>query len=132
MGDTYTDGVIQTGSRILHIGTTWSSENWREYVATAFNLTRPSKATEQMDQNDKPAKQKLTAGWVTGTATLQFPSAEEWTVPLFGEFAITGLNPDNKDECEVFVISEVGRAETQGGERMQNISFRKVITPIGI
>lgn len=127
MSDSYNDGGLQTGSRILTIGKTWNDEDAKAYVATSFSVNRPSSTIEQRDQDNKPSKQKSEAGFVTGSATLQFPDAKEWGVQFGWEFRVSGLetNDAGEDVTETFYIDSVGRSESQGAERQQNITFRK-------
>lgn len=119
----YNDGTLQTGSRVLTIGST-------DYIADNFSVNRPTKTIEQNDESDKPRKQKTYTTWVTGTATLQLDDKP----PAFGDtFTVddmlyeynTATPPVLTAVTETFYITDVGQTESQGAEKKVNISFRK-------
>lgn len=116
------DGNVKRGSRKLEIGGT-------TYVASTFNVTRPTKTLEQTDDQDKPDGQATYETFVTGTATLQYPAAQNFDPSLDQEFTVDDLLPPTGSPAapveETFYISEVGRAESQGALRQINVSFRK-------
>jgi hypothetical protein len=124
------DGNVQRGSRVLTIGSAAGGTGGTTYVAENFNVDRPSKVIERTDEMDKPNGQDIYETFVTGSATLQLADGTTPEPRIGWQFAVTGLIKEGTPEAdavETFAISQVGRAETNGGEKKISVQFRKLI-----
>ena len=129
------DSTVQYGSMVLSIGTlvagsppTITGGTTVSFVADNIEISRPGKTIERTNELDEPSGQVSYAGFVTGSATLQY-SASTILPPNLGEgFTITVYDVDNNatNEAEFFYIDSVSQPFAKDGERKVNITFRKI------
>ena len=127
------DGTVQYGSMVLSIGAVAAGNpptlsGGVSFVADNIEISRPGKTIERTNELDEPSGQVSYAGFVTGSATLQY-SASTILPPNLGEgFTITVYDVDNNatNEAEFFYIDSVSQPFAKDGERKVNITFRKI------
>lgn len=127
------DSTVQYGSLALSIGaltagTPPTISSGVTFVADNIEISRPGKTIERTNELDEPSGQVSYAGFVTGSATLQY-SASTILPPNLGEgFTVTVYDVDNNatNEAEFFYIDSVSQPFAKDGERKVNITFRKI------
>ena len=127
------DGTVQYGSMVLSIGAVAAGNpptlsGGVSFVADNIEISRPGKTIERTNELDEPSGQVSYAGFVTGSATLQY-SASTILPPNLGEgFTVTVYDVDNNatNEAEFFYIDSVSQPFAKDGERKVNITFRKI------
>ena len=112
MSDRVNDGSVQFGSRSLTI-------NGVVYATDDFSYDTATSEVVRTDHNEVPSGRVTFKGTSSGTATLQLASAST-VVPAFG---------DQFTETEgIFTVTNISKAESEGGETKVNISFVLNIT----
>lgn len=127
------DSTVQYGSLVLSIGAMAAGSppvisGGISFVADNIEISRPGKTIERTNELDEPSGQVSYAGFVTGSATLQY-SASTILPPNLGEgFTVTVYDVDNNaaNEAEYFYIDSVSQPFAKDGERKVSITFRKI------
>lgn len=91
------------------------------FVAENVTITEPSTVIEVRDHLGVPSDQVIIPGFITGTATLQFPDTST-VAPTIGA---TFLYTANGSTAITYYVSEVGQPITQMDIKKVNVGFRK-------
>lgn len=114
---------MQSGSRTL------TFSNGCVAITENFQFSTDVAVAEDRTGSGAPQRTRLTAGWTTGTCTIQLPGTIATTNrPIFGsEFTVSGATTDPNYTDFTFYVSKPPDYEEDNSEtsiRKANIEFR--------
>jgi hypothetical protein len=113
---TVNDSGIPFGSAVLTV-------NGVAFIGENISTSEPSATQERRDENGAPSGQVTVAGFITGSATIQFATTSTVAPTIGATFAYT----NNGGVAGTYYVSEIGQAVSLNEIKKATISFRKQI-----